>query len=108
MSKWEYCAITGIYYDTKEGWLSAGFDKRSLMLFKEPNVFGEKIERGDPNALSTAIARLGEEGWEMVGCVPAARGDAHILYFKRAKGDDDMEWPFAAGGGQVDKPYYQR
>jgi hypothetical protein len=56
MQKWEYRAITGIYWDPKEG-------------------------------------------WEMVGCVPAARGDTHILYFKRPKADDDMTWPFSAGRG---------
>ena len=79
MQKWEYCAITGIYYDTREGWLLAGFDKRSLMFFKEPNVFGERIERGNPNDLSKVISRLGEEGREMVGCVPAANSHRHIL-----------------------------
>jgi hypothetical protein len=96
MVKWEYCAITGIYYDTKEGWLSTGFDKRSLMSFREVAVYGEKIERSNPNDLSKAIARQGEEGWELVGCVPVARGDSHILYFKRPKDDDEMTWPFSA------------
>jgi hypothetical protein len=90
MQKWEYCAITGIYYDTKEGWLSTGYHKRSLMLFKEANVYAERIE-DNPKELAKIIVNLGKEGWEMVGCGTVAMGYSHILYFKRPKVDVDIE-----------------
>jgi hypothetical protein len=41
-----------------------------------------KVNPDDQNALALAIAGLGVEGWEMVGCGNGI-GDGHVVYFKR-------------------------
>jgi len=93
--KWEYCAITNV--DTSEG--SFGARGRATIRYfyagggKEETVefvpdFGKKIEYYfiENGALSKAIAKLGDEGWEMVSKEPVTENTTrHIFYFKRLK-----------------------
>jgi sugar/nucleoside kinase (ribokinase family) len=80
MQQWEYCAVAGL---RKKGWNLEPYYPATWH-FRSGGSKSEPI--GAPEAANTAetIARLGQEGWEMVGCVPS--GDAHgsaVLYFKR-------------------------
>ena len=85
MSQWEYCVITGISFGAgfsthyphlicftpdEDGWATTYFDK----------------PRGESEVDRTArtIAKLGEEGWEMVGVACDDRG-RQTVYFKRLK-----------------------
>jgi hypothetical protein len=81
MQKWEYCAIVGITI-TSGGRLVAG-QERFIHHFNEVNVRVVKVNADDQNALAQAIAGLGAEGWEMVGCGNGI-GDGHVIYFKRS------------------------
>lgn len=82
MPKWEYCMIDGVqgentsepcfYIFTEFGWESVDFAEKS------PTVAPPM------NGVAQLIARLGDEGWEMVGT--ASTGEyIHCLYFKRLK-----------------------
>jgi len=84
IQKWEYCAITSVYYS------NSGFGERPVAVIryfqagggKEETVefvpdFGKSGELND--ALAKAIARLGDQGWEMFLKEPDGR------YFKRPK-----------------------
>ena len=87
-SRWEYCAVLkaqtpgslrgGVY------WIS---------YFKGERIETQTIEAGPTsNALSKALNKLGNEGWEMVGQGPleviaAPGGTPTALYFKRKKTD---------------------
>ncbi|HLF85250.1 MAG TPA: hypothetical protein VI837_13835 [Blastocatellia bacterium] len=81
--KWEYCAIAGVNWDSKRNSSSAtiGFITATGRRFETWDAGSS----GDP--LSIAIARLGSEGWEVVGQVvynpglPEYRPDT--LLFKR-------------------------
>lgn len=86
--QWEYCAVLkaqtpgslrgGVY------WIS---------YFKGERIETQAIEAGPTsNALSKALNKLGNEGWEMVGQGPleviaAPGGTPTALYFKRKKTD---------------------
>ncbi len=82
--KWEYCALTkAAYVGSNRGglyWIS---------YFRDSGV--QIIEVEDPalekNGPAKAIARLGAEGWEMVGPGPLEirQGGLNALYFKRPK-----------------------
>lgn len=91
MQKWEYCAVVEMrtdsqkldpYYPAIWYFTSEGFKVVSLL---QPGT-----EKGGPpyqlkkeaNEVSKAIARLGQDGWEMVGCGTTAEV-THTLYFKR-------------------------
>jgi hypothetical protein len=68
VSQWEY--RTGMTTETKAG--------RSVRL-----VNGERLEEYRPE--QSALVEAGEQGWELVGVVPAGGRQEHRLYFKRPK-----------------------
>ena len=84
VQKWEYCAITDAY------WSSGNFGTRPVVVIRYFQAGGEKEEVVEfapefgksaelRDALVKAIAKLGNEGWEMVLKEPDGR------YFKRPK-----------------------
>jgi hypothetical protein len=85
-TKWEYCAVSKAGYtgSSRGGtyWIS---------YFKEPGVeiveIEEKVSEQQGASIARAIARLGEEGWEMVGesDLPLKTGRFEAIYFKRQK-----------------------
>ena len=83
-AKWEYCALTrAAYVASNRGglyWIS---------YFRDSGVQVVEIEDTalEKNGPSKAIARLGEEGWEMIGEGPLdiRQGELKALYFKRPK-----------------------
>jgi hypothetical protein len=81
MQKWEYCAVGPVAF-APEG--PAGYDA-VLAAFS-----AARLKSTDTDEIARTIARLGEEGWEMVGCGdigprPLSTGIMHYLYFKRPK-----------------------
>ena len=91
--KWEYCAITNVSTsgdNTGERGVAsiryfyAGGAKKETVEFVPD--FGKKVEYYfiENGALSKAIAKLGDEGWEMVSKEPE-NTSGHIFYFKRPK-----------------------
>ncbi len=96
VQKWEYCAITRASYS------GGNFGGRGTAIIRYFQVDGWKEEivefvpdigqRGEyriyeTGALSKAIAKLGEEGWELVSKEPDIDKTNHvtIFYFKRPK-----------------------
>jgi len=72
MTKWEYCAINteaGLKYFQAEG-------NHSVEKYTEKNI--DNVHRN--------IAKLGNEGWELVTHGPIASG-ASVYYFKRPQGN---------------------
>ena len=82
--KWEYCALTRAAYvgSNRNGryWISYFSDKGVQVVELEETA----LERNGP---AKAIARLADEGWEMVGEGPLdiRQGELRALYFKRPK-----------------------
>lgn len=83
--QWEYCALSRAAYvnPSREGsW---------IIYFRDagPQVVDVQSQATDGNgtSMAKAIARLGAEGWEMVGQGPldARSGTTNALYFKRQK-----------------------
>ncbi len=82
MQKWEYAVVEGLqgedtskprfYIFTEFGWESVHFSEESQII--APPI----------NAVAQLIARLGEQGWEMVGAANTSE-NVHCLYFKRPK-----------------------
>jgi hypothetical protein len=62
-----------------------------ISYFKEPGVeiveIEEKVSEQQGASIARAIARLGEDGWEMVGQsdLPVKAGRFEAIYFKRQK-----------------------
>ena len=83
-ARWEYCVVTkanyGVTNRTGQYWIT--YFKNSE--FKVENVEGDFTTNA---ALARAIAKLGDEGWEMVGAGPMEVRNAKLdgLYFKRPK-----------------------
>jgi hypothetical protein len=82
--KWEYCALTRAAYvgSNRNGryWISYFSDKGVQVVELEETA----LERNGP---AKAIAKLADEGWEMVGEGPLdiRQGELRALYFKRPK-----------------------
>jgi hypothetical protein len=82
--KWEYCALTKAAYvgSNRNGryWVSYFSDKGAQVVEYEETA----LERNGP---AKAIAKLADEGWEMVGEGPLdiRQGELRALYFKRPK-----------------------
>ncbi len=81
MQKWEYCAIKGVASMSRDMhpnfpalW---GFSVEGLKII-------EMKGKDEKEQVAHAIARLGEDGWEMAG-VGADGEVSHIIYFKRSK-----------------------
>ena len=85
-TKWEYCALSRAgYTGSTRGsfyWIS---------YFKETGAevveIEEKVSDQQGTQISRAIARLGDEGWEMIGQgdLPVKTGRFEAIYFKRPK-----------------------
>ena len=82
--KWEYCALTKAAY--------AGAGKAGIYwisYFRDAGVQVVEIEDAatERNGPARGIAKLGEEGWEMVGQgqLEIRQRGIHALYFKRPK-----------------------
>ena len=82
--KWEYCALTkAAYVGSSRGglyWIS---------YFRDAGVEVVEVEDAalERNGPARAIAKLGAEGWELVGEGPLEirAGGVRALYFKRPK-----------------------
>lgn len=85
-ARWEYCALSRAG-DTGSGkggvyWIS---------YFKDTGVeiveIEEKVSEQQGTSTARAIAKLGEDGWEMVGSgeLPVRTGRFEAIYFKRLK-----------------------
>ena len=88
MQKWEYCYISGVK-PTIEG-LNSHYPKKRTFISQEPHVIKEELEKKPHSkevfGVAEAIAKLGEDGWEMVGAVPGEDSIHGItLFFKRPK-----------------------
>ena len=85
-AQWEYCAILKAQYTGSVRlvyWIA---------YFKGEGVRTENVESGpEGNAFAKAVAKLGQDGWEMVGAGPleirvgAPGGTPTAVYFKRRK-----------------------
>jgi hypothetical protein len=85
MQKWEHCCVGPI--KESSGW-KGHYPK--LSFFEPDGLEEESIKASggstEEDVLAATIARLGEEGWEMVGCGTLGSGQGinmHYLYFKR-------------------------
>lgn len=84
--RWEYCVVTRSGYtgSTRGGtyWVS---------YFKETGVeiveIEERVSEQQGASIARAMAKLGDEGWEMVGQgdLPVKTGKFEAIYFKRRK-----------------------
>jgi hypothetical protein len=90
MQKWEYCVIGPIKAAAAGGWLgyypvffsfTTNITSDQMYALRKENGVSEQA------VLAREIAKLGEEGWEMVGCGSVSEGTPshHCLYFKRPK-----------------------
>ena len=86
MKQWEYCLIRGL--DMEE----ESFEKRKSF-FNPPwlikfTTTGQQVSKlsSSPDEFAKTIAKLGEDGWEMVGSNTFGPGmQYHAIYFKRPK-----------------------
>jgi hypothetical protein len=82
-NRWEYCSVSkAVSSPTRGGlyWITYFRDGG----IQQVEVEEQATERGGP---AKAIAKLGEEGWEMVGQGPLEirQGGLNAIYFKRPK-----------------------
>ncbi|MGH9943957.1 MAG: hypothetical protein ACRD9R_16555 [Pyrinomonadaceae bacterium] len=80
--QWEYCSLTRATYPGRGGlyWVAYFRDNGAQVV----EVEEQATERSGP---AKAIAKLGEDGWEMVGHGPLEirQGTLPAIYFKRLK-----------------------
>ena len=69
MTKWEYCAIRA----------NIGDDVKKLKFFN-PTPEAEILDIED---VHQTIAKLGQEGWELVSLAQISQPDARVYYMKR-------------------------
>jgi hypothetical protein len=83
MQKWEYCVISGL---TQNGVEYPGFYIFSNNGYELVDPF-KNLPKGMAlkDSVAMLIARLGDEGWEMVGAGSTRSGISHSIYFKRPK-----------------------
>ena len=76
--QWEYCRL--------EDLRSGGFVEAKLIFFTPEGEKTENLGAGRDSSqrdiVAIRIARLGDEGWEMVGTGVTGQG-SHAVYFKR-------------------------
>lgn len=88
VQKWEYCAVSGFQIRGSVG-LSGYYP--AVVYFKEDEPTAVPVKGGDPEEdgrlVAQEIARLGELGWEMVGCTNyhVQFGMFVTVFFKRPK-----------------------
>ena len=87
--KWEYCAITHTY---RKPTVFNPSTAPALAVIRHYPGETEEIEgKNEDEALSNAFAKLGEDGWEMVGIkhsIDITDGygkSTHVYFFKRPK-----------------------
>ncbi len=80
--EWEYCALMAL---GRSGTSLNVVNPSALYRFTSDGTVEEKLAGKQYHEMGKAIARLGAEGWEMVGVGTTDKGETHILYFKRAK-----------------------
>jgi len=88
MQKWEYCALVGMAKHTRN--LNPHYP--ALWYFTPDGYKIVEIKGAEYSGVAATIAKLGEDGWEMVGvgAMPdkATVGlDPGVIYFKRLKPD---------------------
>jgi hypothetical protein len=96
MQKWEYCAITGIGLDTSGSLSGYNPNLHYFSLQGTTSVDlgnGGKSKRpqnlqamGEGEYIAYMIAKLGQEGWEMVGTGSGQSGYGNgplMIYFRR-------------------------
>jgi len=80
--KWEYCRL--------EDLRSGGFVEAKLIFFtaegEKTETLGADKDSPQRNIVAMRIARLGDEGWEMIGTGVTGQG-SHAVYFKRRKAE---------------------
>ena len=79
MQKWEYCAISGI-----GGARNLNTTEPGIWNFTMDGIQDFAINRPEKNEVAKEIAKLGEQGWEMVGTGNTSV-ITHCIYFKRPK-----------------------
>lgn len=79
MQKWEYCAVIGV---GREGIVFGGADP-ALYTFNQDGTQEQRIGGKIYREIGKIVAKLGAEGWEMVGIGATHGGNYHTIYFKR-------------------------
>jgi hypothetical protein len=83
MQTWEYCALRGAPHQGPARGPAGG--NPAIWNFTPNGIQVSEIQGGnEQNETAKAIARLGAEGWEIVGVVMLP-SNAPLLYFKRPK-----------------------
>ncbi len=84
-TKWEYCALYG-YASSRKSFGSTTF-YATIEYYQTSDLHTETVEMdrgGEEKVVAKAIAKLGEEGWEMVND-RTHEGTTTRIYFKRQK-----------------------
>lgn len=92
MSKWEYCAVGPIKNQPRD---ELKGNHPNLYLFTKDGLSTTKLEeslsgKGKRDDIAKIIAKLGLEGWEMVGLGTVTLNlmshiqPGHLIYFKRS------------------------
>lgn len=82
--KWEYCALTGVGNKSTIG--NDNVPYANIVYYTGSGRRSEELESPGRDPMAAALAKLGAEGWEMVGPSPASfnGSDAsNLLFFKR-------------------------
>ena len=80
MNKWEYCAITIGSNQVVPAITGGRRDRAYVSFFTADGVKANPIDI-ESEVMPQAVAKLGIDGWEMVGC--GTFDSTHALYFKR-------------------------
>jgi hypothetical protein len=81
-SQWEYCRVQGHLSGADR--FGRSFNYATIEYYQQADIKREEIKLERSSALSQAIARLGEEGWEMFE-LEAIENSYPYYYFKRIK-----------------------
>ena len=82
MPAWEYCSVVGIRSSVYDRKLTPYYP--AIWQFNLDGISVIEIKGDESKEVSRTIARLGQDGWEMVGCVHTSEF-SHAIYFKRLK-----------------------
>ena len=95
---WEYSSITGdpsTLAGTKSGFTSFTYNASAMICYAAPGGCRNELvtttgpDPQGPNAVMTAAAKLGEQGWELTTSTDVISDytRARVLYFRRLKSD---------------------